>query len=127
MTEFTFVKTLHVGCALLSISGFVARGILKLRNSALLQQRWLRISPHVVDALLLASAITLVVQQQLNILQQSWLLAKLAALVIYIALGLITLRFARTNAMRLASFILAIVTFGYIVLIANTRNAMIIM
>ena len=53
------VKGLHVLCALLSISGFAGRGILMLKGSALLSARWLKIAPHIVDTLLLLSALVL--------------------------------------------------------------------
>lgn len=53
------LKLVHVGCAIASISGFTLRGILMLLDSPLLATRFARIAPHVVDTVLLASALWL--------------------------------------------------------------------
>jgi len=47
-------------CAFLSISGFIYRGILKLTTPEKLSKKWLKITPHIIDTILLASAIYLV-------------------------------------------------------------------
>lgn len=116
------LKNIHMTCALLSISGFCARSFLKFNHSAMLSQRWLRITPHIVDTLLLLSAILLVYVLQLNPLQQPWLLAKIIALVGYIFLGLVTLRIAKSTPVRVGSFIAAILVFVYIVAVAITHQ-----
>ena len=116
------LKNIHMTCALLSIIGFCARSFLKFNHSALLSQRWLRITPHIVDTLLLLSAILLVYVLQLNPLQQPWLLAKIIALVGYIFLGLVTLRIAKSTPVRVGSFIAAILVFVYIVAVAMTHQ-----
>lgn len=51
-----------------------------------------------------------------------WLSAKLLALIGYIALGMVALRFARTRRMRLAAWLAAQAVFFYIVAVAVTRN-----
>ena len=40
------VRVLHIGCAALSITGFALRGVLMLRESPILQARFVRIAPH---------------------------------------------------------------------------------
>lgn len=122
MLDVSIIKLIHMNCAGISISGFVIRGILRLRRSAILQQRWIRIAPHIVDAILLISAIALVMMLQLNILAQPWLMAKIIALLLYIFLGLVTLRFAKTTAAQLFSFIGAVLIFAYIVHTALTHQ-----
>jgi uncharacterized membrane protein SirB2 len=116
------LKYIHVICAVLSITGFCARSFLKFNNSTLLSQRWLRIAPHIVDTLLLLSAVLLVYVLQLHPLQQPWLQAKLIALLGYIFLGLVSLRIAKTAPMRIGSFIAAILVFVYIVAVAHTHQ-----
>jgi uncharacterized membrane protein SirB2 len=115
------LKNIHMICALLSITGFGARSFLKFNHSALLSQRWLRITPHIIDTLLLLSAILLVYVLHLNPLQQPWLLAKIIALVGYIFLGLVTLRIAKSTAVRVGSFIAALLVFVYIIAVAKTH------
>lgn len=118
------LKHLHMLCAAISIVGFIIRGTMKLSGSALLQKKWLRIAPHVVDTLLLASAIALVVITHQYPFVQNWLTAKLVGLVVYIGLGLVTLRFARTQPARALAYLLAILTFAYIGAVAITKSAL---
>ena len=58
----------------------------------MLQQRWVKIVPHVVDTLLLVSALTLVFGSDQYPFEQPWLTAKVLALIVYIALGTIELK-----------------------------------
>ena len=109
------MKNLHMTFALLSISGFLLRGIWMMRSSALLQHPISRIAPHIIDALFLVSGITLVVQKNLAVMQNNWLLAKFVGLAFYIALGAIALRRGRTMRVRTAAFIAALLSFAYIV------------
>ena len=118
----SLLKLIHVSCAALSISGFFYRGLLKFYAPQGLQRKWLKIAPHVVDTLLLVSAIMLMVQSSLYPTTHAWILTKIILLVVYIGLGLMTLRFARTRRMALLSFVLAILCFGYIVAVAITRQ-----
>jgi hypothetical protein len=54
--DYLNLKHVHMGCAAVSGSLFLLRGIWMLRDSPRLQQRWVRTAPHVVDTLLLGSA-----------------------------------------------------------------------
>ena len=116
------IKHLHVTCVALSGAFFFVRGIWMLRDSALLRQKWVRIVPHVVDAILLASAIALAVLGSQYPLAQGWLTAKVIGLLLYIGLGMIALKSGKTREARLAAFIAALLVFAYIVGIALTRN-----
>lgn len=116
------VKLIHVSCAALSITGFLGRSYLKLTAPQRLQQRWLKITPHVIDSVLLASAIVLVIQIQQYPFVAGWVTAKLLVLVLYIGFGLITLRFARTRTQILAGFIGACLSFSYIIAVALTKQ-----
>jgi uncharacterized membrane protein SirB2 len=122
--DYLTVRHVHMGCAAVSASLFLLRGVWMLRASKLLQQRWVRIAPHLVDTLLLASAITLAAWSGQYPFAQGWLTAKLFALVGYIALGTIALKRGRTRAVRGAAFIAALALFAYIVAVAVTKHAM---
>lgn len=67
---------------------------------ALLQQCWVRILPHLIDTVLLASALTLVFWSGQYPFQQSLLTAKLLALLVYIALGTVALKRGKTPVVR---------------------------
>lgn len=116
------IKHLHMTCAALSGAFFFVRGIWMLRDSALLQRRWVRIAPHMVDTLLLASAVTLAVWSGQYPFAQAWLTAKLLALVVYILLGTIAIKRGKTKKIRALAFVGALATFGYIVMVAITRH-----
>ena len=118
------VKTIHVAFVALSFAGFFIRGIWMLRNSTLLRQRWVRITPQVVDTVLLLSAIVLAVQLRYSPMEQPWLMAKIIALVIYIAVGLVALRFGSSKRVRLSAWLLGLFIFMYIVSVAFSKSAL---
>ena len=118
------LKTIHVTCAVLSFAGFFIRGIWMLRDSALLQQRWVKISPQVVDTVLLVSAIMLAVQLRLTPMAQPWLMAKIISLLAYIGVGLVALRFGRSKPVRLFAWLLGLIIFVYIISVALSKSAM---
>jgi len=116
------VRWLHVGCAALTIAGFAARGVLMLRGSALLQHRFVRIAPHVVDTLLLASAVWLAWFLGQAPFVHGWITAKVLALLAYIVLGTIALKRGRTRGVRAGAFAAALAAAAYIVAVALTRD-----
>jgi uncharacterized membrane protein SirB2 len=122
MHAYLAIKHLHMTCAAISGSFFILRGIWKMRDSAMLQQRWVRITPHLVDTLLLASALTLAFWSGQYPFQQNWLTAKLLALLAYIAFGTIALKRGKTPLIRAWAFAAAIFTFAYIVAVALSRQ-----
>lgn len=120
--DISAIKWLHISCVLLSYTLFFLRGIWMLRSPAMLQRRWVRIVPHVVDTLLLASAITLAVLLEISPFAAPWLLSKIIALLLYIALGTVAIRRGKTRAIRLSAWLAAQAVFGYIVAVALTHN-----
>jgi uncharacterized membrane protein SirB2 len=117
------IKHVHVTFATLSIILFFVRGLWMLADSTLLQRCWVKVVPHMVDTVLLASALTMVVWSAQYPLVQNWLTAKVVALVAYILLGTIALKRGKTKAIRTGAFILALLVFGYIVTVALTKQA----
>lgn len=116
------IKHLHMTCAALSGSFFFIRGIWMLLDSPRLQQRWVKIAPHIIDTLLLASALTMAVWSSQYPFAQNWLTAKLLALVAYILLGTIALKRGKTKTVRTAAFVAALAVFAYIIKVAITRQ-----
>jgi len=118
------IKTIHVTCALISFAGFFVRGIWMLRDSTLLQQRWVKITPHIVDTLLLVSAIILAVQLRLSPLEQPWLMVKIIALLVYIGAGMVALRFGRSKTVRLYAWLFGLATILYIMSVATSKSVL---
>ena len=117
------LKTVHIVCAALSVSGFALRGYWMWRGSPLLTARATRILPHFIDTALLVSAIALAVRIHQYPLVHGWLTAKLVALLAYIVLGAVALRYGRSRRTRVLALVLALLTFLYIVTVAITRQA----
>lgn len=123
--EYIILKLLHMLFATISISAFSYRGMLAIRQPGRQQQGWLRVVPHINDTLLLVTAILLVIQTGYNPLQQTWLATKITLLIVYIALGLVTLRFAKNKMTRIISYSLAIATFLWIIAIAVSKSPLV--
>jgi uncharacterized membrane protein SirB2 len=120
---YVFVRALHIGCAALSIAGFAARGMLVLVDAPLSRRRFVRIAPHVVDTVLLASAVWLAWFIGQVPFVHGWITAKIFALLAYIVLGMFALRRGRTRRVRAAAFAAALASAGYIVWVALARDA----
>ncbi|WP_136418717.1 SirB2 family protein [Herbaspirillum sp. ST 5-3] len=116
------IKYLHMTCAALSGLLFLARGMLMLADSPLLNRRPLKILPHVIDTVLLTSALTMVVWSGQYPFVQNWLTAKVLALIAYILVGSVAIKRGKTKGIRTVAFVIALMLFGYIVKVALTRQ-----
>jgi uncharacterized membrane protein SirB2 len=116
------LKLVHVTAVALSGTGFVLRGVWMLRDSPRLQARLARILPHVIDTVLLGSAILLALRIYQYPFVHGWLTAKVVALLAYIVLGSLALKRGRGRRVRTVSFALALAVFLYIVAVAITRS-----
>ncbi|MES2951756.1 MAG: SirB2 family protein [Pseudomonadota bacterium] len=121
--DYYSIKTLHQTAVALSLLGFLARGVAGLAGAAWVRGRAARSVPHVVDTVLLLSAITLAWQLGLNPLVTPWLLAKIIGLLVYIALGVVALRPSFPLRVRSLAWVLALTSFGYIASVAITKDA----
>ncbi len=115
-------KHLHMTLAVLSISLFTLRFIWTLANSSRLQAKWIKITPHIVDTLLLAFGVVMAVQYSINPIEQLWLGEKLLAVVAYIFTGYFTLKLARNKPMQIIGYLGAMGWVMLIVRLAMTRE-----
>jgi uncharacterized membrane protein SirB2 len=120
--NYFLLKHLHMSCAALSGALFLLRGLWMLQDSPRLGRRWVRTLPHLVDTVLLASAVALAIWSAQYPLAQPWLTAKVCALLLYIVLGSVALKRGRSKGIRAAAFLAALATFAYIVAVALTKN-----
>lgn len=123
--DYLTLKYIHVTSVIISYTLFLLRGIWMFRSSPLLRQRWVKITPHVNDTILLLSAITMAVIAHRNPLVEHWLAAKIIGLLIYIVLGYTAFKLAKVRQTKVITWILAQVVFAYIVLVALTKNPLI--
>jgi uncharacterized membrane protein SirB2 len=120
--SYAALKIIHVTSVIFSYILFTLRGVWMMQDSPILQRRWVKILPHVIDTVLLASAVTLVTMIQQYPGMSTWLSTKIGGLLLYITLGLIALRFGKTRRTKTISWITAQIVFFYIVLVALTKN-----
>ena len=123
MNVYLLLKNIHITCALISISGFILRGIWMIRSSPWLHHPWTRRLPHVVDTLLLATALVMVYQSAQYPFVHHWLTTKVLLLLLYILLGMVALRWGKTRTIRITAWVLAVMVFIYIVVVAMTRSS----
>jgi len=120
------LKHLHVTCVVLSGLGFCLRGWWMLHESPLGQHRLTRVVPHIVDSLLLGSALTMAWMSSQYPFVNGWLTAKFLGLLAYILLGMMALKRGRTRAIRARFLVLALLAYAYIVSVALTRNPLLV-
>jgi uncharacterized membrane protein SirB2 len=116
------IRSFHETSVALSVAGFALRGAAGLAGARWVRGRIARVLPHVIDTALLASALVLVTMLRLNPFATPWLLAKLAGLLIYIALGVVALRPAVAKPVRAAAWVAALAVAGWIVSVALTKT-----
>ncbi|OWQ88829.1 invasion protein [Roseateles aquatilis] len=121
MDYFT-VKLIHQTAVSLSIAGFFVRGAASLAGARWVRGRAAKTLPHLVDSVLLLSALLLAWMLRLTPDRAPWLLAKLVGLVLYVGLGVIALRPGRPLLMRAAAWIAALAVVGWIVSVAVTKS-----
>jgi len=117
------MKLVHMTAAILTISGFVLRGFWMLSDSDKLQHPLVRVLPHIIDTVFLLAGIGLIVTLHLPVLLPGWLQIKIAALLVYIVLGTIALKRGKTKRIRAIAFVLALLTFAYVVGVALSKSA----
>lgn len=124
MSSYLLIKQWHVVFALMSLSGFVLRGVLMLRVPQLLQSVWVRRVPHVIDSGLFLLGLSLLWLGPWSLGNAPWLQLKLVLLLLYIGLGFVALhrgRFARRT--RLLAWSAALAVFAAMLAVAHSKPA----
>ncbi|HVL55720.1 MAG TPA: SirB2 family protein [Burkholderiaceae bacterium] len=119
--DYSLLKTIHQAAVALSFAGFFSRGLAGLHGAAWVRSRPARTLPHAVDTVLLASALAMVWTAGLS-LTAPWLLAKIAALLAYIGLGMLALRPGRPRRVRAVAWVAALAAYAYIVAVAIAQD-----
>ena len=120
------LKHLHVSCVVLSFLGFLLRIFWRWRASPQLMHPLTRRLPHLLDSVLLGSALLMAWMSAQYPFQQPWLTAKFFGLLTYIVCGSLALKRARTPRGRALAFGGAVLAFAYIVGVALTRQPILV-
>ena len=100
----------------------LARGWASFAGAGWVRTRAAKTVPHVVDTVLLLSALALAWLLRLDPRDAAWLTAKIIGLVFYVALGVVALRPGRHQWVRATAWVAALATVGWIVSVALTKN-----
>lgn len=115
------LKHSHVTAAVLSICFFMIRAWWSVTGSALLQKKFVRIAPHVIDTVLLACGLGMA--GMLGAAAAApWLYTKIVLLVAYIIVGTYAIKRGRTPQTRAIAAVIAVLIFMYIVGVALYRS-----
>ncbi len=115
------IKIFHLTFVLLSITSFVGRIYFAEKRPEMLEQKWIKIGPHIVNSLLLLTGFILVFQGQWLSGEYGWIVAKIIALLGYIGLGMVAIK--NQGALRWKAFAGALACFIYIAIVAVSKNA----
>jgi uncharacterized membrane protein SirB2 len=112
----------HQSAVAISLTGFFVRGAASLVDAGWVRSRAARTLPHVVDSVLLLSAVALAWMLRLTPAHAPGLAAQIAGLMLYIGLGVIALRPGRPKPVRAAAWLAALVTAAWVVSVAITKS-----
>ncbi|MCQ9328864.1 SirB2 family protein [Pelistega suis] len=120
MSEYYLVfKHIHMSCAYLSITLLLTRIFLSVTKPEVLQQKWAKILPHLIDTILLTCAILMVMVLGPH---HPFILVKIILLLLYIACGYITLKVAQSLIGKLVGAGLCLTIFFIIVGVAKYKS-----
>jgi len=117
------IKTIHLIFIFSSFISFTARIAISVFKPLLLQNKVIKIAPHIIDTILLLSGITLVLQGNWLDGDYGWILSKFILLLGYIGFGVMAMRFKGIK--RWIAFIAAVTCFIAIFITAITKNGFI--
>lgn len=119
MNTYLILKHIHMTAAILSGVGFLLRGLWMMQESSLTNAKLVRVLPHIIDTVLLVTALGLVFQIGGFPL---WVQVKIVMLFAYIALGVFAFRIAKGLGKRMMFFFAALVAYGFILSVAISKN-----
>lgn len=115
------IKLIHLTFILTSIVSFSGRFALSFFKPEMLQNKIIKIAPHVIDTVLLISGVALVLQGGWLEGEFGWIVSKLTLLAGYIIFGVVAMR-AEVKGKRWLAFIAALLCYVGIFIIAITKN-----
>ena len=123
--SYQLVIHLHITTALISLLLFLYRGIWVLRHGQSNRPRWMKWLPHLNDTVLFVLGISLLLMIEQYPVINAWLTAKLTALLVYILLGMVVMKWARQWRSQFIAWLGALLVFAYMVGVAVTKQPLV--
>ena len=121
MAFYPRIREVHILAVILSGSLFALRGACTVAG-----MRWPRVAPvrylsYTIDTTMLTAALMLVTMLPAAMFANHWLTVKLCFVVLYVALGIATMR-ARRRGMQAVCYVAALLVFALVVGIARAHH-----
>ena len=123
--SYQLLINLHLATVVISLLLFLYRGIWVLRFGQDSRARWMKWLPHVNDTALLVLGISLMIMSQQYPFSNAWLSAKLIALIIYILLGMVVMKWGTQRHTQLIAWAAALLVFAYMLGVAISKQPLI--
>lgn len=124
---FDVFKHIHVLMAVLSVLFLILRFAYGTRAAGNLNKRWLKVIPHIIDGLLVLSIIGMLVSVGVSVFPSAWLSEKFTMFILYIVfsvLMVLSLRGRLSASLRIPTFVLALVSWLWLIKVAVTKMPM---
>ena len=118
---YMMAKHLHMTAVGISVLLFVFRFIYGQMNPSFLQKKWVKVVPHIIDTVLLGSAIWLCVILSQYPIVNGWLTAKVIGVIGYILFGLLALK-SENPVKKWGGFAGALIVLGVTAKVAITKQ-----
>ena len=119
---YMMAKHLHLTAVGLSILFFIFRFVWSQLDANALSKKWMKILPHIIDTVLLGSAVWLCISLSQYPFVNAWLTFKVIGVILYIVFGLFALKKAKTTLSKWAFFIAAIGVLMATAMVAVTKQ-----
>ncbi|GFD71211.1 SirB2 family protein [Alteromonas marina] len=119
---YMMAKHLHLTAVGLSILFFIFRFVWSQLDANALSKKWMKILPHIIDTVLLGSAVWLCIILSQYPFVNAWLTFKVIGVILYIVFGLFALKKAKTTLSKWAFFIAAIGVLMATAMVAVTKQ-----
>lgn len=119
---YEMAKHLHVTAVVVSVLLFSVRFALSIMEHQARNNKLLKVIPHIVDTILLGSAIWLVFLSPMTQVD-GWIASKVIGVVLYIVSGFYALKWAKSKRSQILGFISAIVWITVTMGVAFSKQA----
>lgn len=123
---YPYVKHTHMLFVATSVLFFMVRFVLHMRSSALMQKKFFKIAPHVIDTLMLLTGLSLCFLIKQYPFVDPWLTEKITGVAAYIVLGIMAMRPKQNTFFKMFAFFGALGWIVYVGKIAIFKSAVLL-
>lgn len=123
---YPYVKHTHMLFVATSVLFFMVRFFLHMRSSALMQKKFFKIAPHVIDTLMLLTGLSLCFLIKQYPFVDTWLTEKITGVAAYIVLGIMAMRPDKNFFFKMFAFFGALGWIVYVGKIAVFKSAVLL-